>query len=77
MYYKSRSINNIELAILNVPFLTIPLPNSKDNHQLENAIFYKDKGYCWIINQSELNQKKIEKFFINILENRQEYKIKN
>ena len=39
----------------------------------ENAIFYKDKGYCWIINQSELNQKTIEEFFINILENSSEY----
>tara|TARA_B100000530_G_scaffold40550_1_gene23258 strand:- start:224 stop:1282 length:1059 start_codon:yes stop_codon:yes gene_type:complete len=65
-----------ELTILNVPFLTIPLPNSKDNHQLENAIFYKDKGYCWILNQEELNQKKIEEFFINIFKNRQEYENK-
>ena len=65
-----------ELTILNVPFLAIPLPNSKDNHQLENAIFYKDKGYCWIINQSELNQKKIEEFFVNIFKNRQEYENK-
>ena len=30
-----------ELFISNIPFLTIPLPNSKDNHQYENAMFYK------------------------------------
>ena len=38
--------------------------------------FYKDKGYCWILNQEELNQKKIEEFFINIFKNRQEYENK-
>ena len=32
-----------ELSILNIPFLAVPLPTSKDNHQLENANFYKKK----------------------------------
>ncbi len=62
-----------ELVILNIPFLAIPLPDSKDNHQYENASFYKEKGYSWIINQNELNQKKIEDFFFNILKNREVY----
>ena len=26
-----------ELSFLNVPFVAVPLPSSKDNHQLENA----------------------------------------
>ena len=26
-----------ELSILNIPFIAIPLPTSKDNHQFENA----------------------------------------
>ena len=56
-----------ELIILSIPFLAIPLPNSKDNHQLENAIFYEDKGYSWHINQNSLSQKKVEDFFLNIL----------
>ena len=62
-----------ELVVTNVPFLAIPLPTSKDNHQFENASFYKDNGYCWIINQNELNQKKIEDFFFKILKNPDEY----
>ena len=32
-----------ELSISNIPFLAVPLPTSKDNHQLENANFYKKK----------------------------------
>lgn len=28
-----------ELSILNKPFIAIPLPTSKDNHQFENANF--------------------------------------
>ena len=40
-----------ELSILNIPFLAIPLPSSKDNHQLENAKFYKDINCCWVLDQ--------------------------
>ena len=32
-----------ELSLLNIPFIAVPLPTSKDNHQLENANFYKKK----------------------------------
>ena len=32
-----------ELSVLNIPFIAVPLPTSKDNHQLENALFYKNK----------------------------------
>ncbi len=46
-----------ELSILNTPFITVPLPLSKDNHQFENANFYKDKQCCWIIDQSLFDEK--------------------
>ena len=45
-----------ELSILNTPFIAIPLPSSKDNHQFENANFYESKG-CWIIEQGLLMRK--------------------
>ena len=41
-----------ELSILQTPFIAIPLPTSKDNHQFENANFYKKKECCWIIEQT-------------------------
>ena len=34
-----------ELSLLIKPFIAVPLPSSKDNHQLENAIFY-EKNCC-------------------------------
>ena len=41
-----------ELSVLNIPFITVPLPSSKDNHQFENANFYKRNDCCWIIEQN-------------------------
>ena len=55
-----------ELSILNTPFIAIPLPSSKDNHQFENANFYENKGCCWIIEQDFFDEK-IEQLIRNIL----------
>ena len=41
---------------LNIPFITIPLPTSKDNHQFENAKHYKNKNCCWVIDQTNFDQ---------------------
>ena len=46
-----------ELSIMQTPFIAIPLPTSKDNHQFENANFYKRKDSCWIIEQTFLRKK--------------------
>ena len=40
-----------EISLFKKPFIAIPLPSSKDNHQLENANYYKDKGCCWVVDQ--------------------------
>ncbi len=61
-----------ELSILNIPFLAIPLSLSKDNHQFENASFYKDKNCCWILDQKFFDSK-IEVVLKNILENKVDY----
>ncbi len=45
-----------ELSILNKPFIAIPLPTAKDNHQMKNATFYKNLGCCWILDQKNFNQ---------------------
>ncbi len=42
---------------MNVPFIAVPLPNSKDNHQFENANFYKLNNCCWIIEQDCFEQR--------------------
>lgn len=48
-----------ELVYFEVPFLTIPFPYSKDNHQLYNAKFYKDNNCCWLIEQKDIFQENL------------------
>ena len=64
-----------ELLISNIPFIAIPLPSAKDNHQFENAIYYEKKGCCWIFNQN-FSEKEIEENLSKIIENRNEYEKK-
>ena len=65
-----------ELSFLNIPFIAIPLPSSKDNHQYENARYYKDKDCCWMIDQNNFNKQRLEELLINISSKKGEYLIK-
>lgn len=65
-----------ELLILNIPFIAIPLPTSKDNHQYENAKFFQSKKCCWILEEKNLNKKYLYKFFKNIILKQKEYLLK-
>ena len=65
-----------EISLLNKPFIAIPLPSSKDNHQLENANYYKNKGCCWIVEQSNFEKKIFEDLLLNILSNKDEILVK-
>ena len=58
-----------ELSIMQIPFIAIPLPKSKDNHQFENANFYKKQQCCWIVEQTFF-EKEIEQVLRNIIENK-------
>ncbi len=62
-----------ELTFLNVPYLTVPYPFAKDNHQYENALFYKNKNCCWILNQNDINSDVLSKKLIQIIENKDDY----
>ena len=64
-----------ELSALNIPFITIPLPTSVDDHQKENAKYYERNNCCWIVEQKTFDDK-IEDVLIEILENKQEYQKK-
>ena len=46
-----------ELINANIPFISVPLPTSADNHQLKNAIYYQKKGYSYLIKEKDLNEK--------------------
>ena len=36
-----------ELTNANIPFISVPLPSSADNHQLKNALFYNKKTFLF------------------------------
>ena len=62
-----------ELSYFNIPFIAIPLPTSKDNHQYENAKYYKDKDCCWIIEQASFNKVKFEELLLDITNKKDNY----
>ena len=61
-----------ELSVMNVPFIAVPLPTSKDNHQFENANFYKNKDCCWLIEQTCFKEE-IEETLNEIFDNKTNY----
>ena len=62
-----------EISFLKIPFIVIPLPTSKDNHQLKNANYYKDKDCCWIVEQINFDKQKFEELLLNILGNKDDF----
>ena len=65
-----------ELVFLNLPYVAIPLPTSKDNHQFENAFFYNEIGCNWILNQNEINDEAVTNKLFNIVDNKDEFLVK-
>ena len=46
-----------ELLNIKIPFISIPLPTSADNHQYKNAEFYKKKGYGYLLEEKDIKNK--------------------
>ena len=65
-----------ELNFTEIPYLAIPLPTAKDNHQFENAYFYNKLGFNWLLNQKEIDEKILLDKLINIIDNKEEYLVK-
>ena len=75
-----------ELTNANIPFVSVPLPSSADNHQLKNAKFYEKKKFSYLIEEKDLNEKllklikeiyKNNSLLFNIKENQKQYSDKN
>ena len=62
-----------EISIMNKPFIAIPLPTAKDNHQMENARFYENMGVCWVISQNEMSKQKMTEILLSILKDKSDY----
>ena len=65
-----------ELEFLGVPFIAIPYPFAKDNHQYQNALYYEKKGCCWILEQKNLSFNSLKETLIKILDNNVELYLK-
>ena len=59
-----------ELTFLNLPFIGIPFPFAKDDHQYINAQYYEKKNCCWILKQDNNTEDKLVILLNNILQNR-------
>jgi len=62
-----------ELAFLNIPFLAIPFPHAKDDHQFYNAKKYLDNKLCWLIRQNDFRIQETTDFLSNLISNKEEY----
>ncbi len=49
-----------ELINVKIPFISIPLPTSADNHQYKNAEFYSKKGYGYLLEEKNIKSKLFE-----------------
>ena len=45
-----------ELINIKIPFISIPLPTSAENHQFKNAVYYKNKGFGYLIEEKDVNE---------------------
>ena len=66
-----------ELSFLNIPFISIPLPSARDNHQFYNSEFYYKKNCCWLIKQKEFEFKKFSKMIFEIFNDYKNYNEKS
>ena len=65
-----------ELTFLNIPYLAVPYPFAKDDHQFQNALFYKNINCCWILRQEDLKNDVLFDNLTNIISNKEDYLIK-
>ncbi len=75
-----------ELLNCNIPFVSIPYPYAADNHQEKNAIYFKNKGYSFLLNENEVKSKlfslikliyKDKEILKRIINNQKKYSDKN
>lgn len=62
-----------ELSHLNIPFIAIPYPHAKDNHQFLNAKSYYDQNCCWILEEKNFNSGDVSKIINQIMVNKNDY----
>ena len=75
-----------ELVNVKLPFISIPLPSSADNHQYKNAEFYKKKGLGYLLDEKNIKNQlfdliisifKDKNSIKKVLSNQRQYSDKN
>ena len=75
-----------ELTNANIPFISIPLPTSAENHQLKNAMFYQRKNFSILLEEKDLNERlfqliediyKNKSILVSIRQNQKQFSDKN
>ena len=64
----SSTIN--ELVFLAKPFLAIPYPFAKDDHQYYNAKYYVRKNLGWLVRENKIKDNFLYKFIRNLIKNK-------
>ena len=59
-----------ELVFLKKPFLAIPFPFARDDHQYYNAKYYAEKKLGWLIRENKVKQNFLYKFIRNLIKNK-------
>ena len=59
-----------ELVFLETPFLLIPYPHAKDDHQFFNAKYYVNKNLGWLIRETDIKKNFLYKFVTNLIKNK-------
>ena len=59
-----------ELVFLEKPFLAIPFPFAKDDHQYYNAKYYTKKNFGWLIRENKIKKNFLYKFIRNLIKNK-------
>ncbi len=59
-----------ELLFLGTPFLAIPFPFAKDDHQFFNANYYVKKNLGWLIREGNVKENFLYKFVTNLIKNK-------
>ncbi len=62
-----------ELIYFNIPFLAIPFPYAKDDHQFVNANYFFQKKLCWLIRQEDFEVNNLVKLIENLSIDKKEY----
>ena len=55
---------------LGTPFLAIPYPFAKDDHQFYNAKYYVKKNLGWLIRETNVKKNFLYKFVTNLIKNK-------